>query len=385
MPGRPPDPADAAANEARLAALQAAGINVQATRHARRVYVGGFPDNANEPELASFMSNALVAVGGASGAYDPENGMTCVLSVYINREKQFAFIEFRTVEEASNAMALDGVVMGGSQLRVRRPNDYNPQQAALIGPTTPSDALNLAAVGLVAGPNGVPVVGAAPGMVPGIPSTQQSSGRKLYVGNLPPYLTELQVLELVQSFGKVQAFNLVVDKDTGALKGYGFFEYADAAAEEPAMEGLTGMRLGDKVLNVKRAAYDPGGGSVAGGSAPPGFAPGSFPANGESASECVRLANMVTREELTDPTEAREILEDTQEECAGFGKLERVVMPLPRQTRLEDPAGVGEVFLLFADTEGAARAVRSLNGRKFADRVVSAGFITRAEFDKHVV
>tara|TARA_B100001758_G_C17877235_1_gene336986 strand:+ start:96 stop:380 length:285 start_codon:yes stop_codon:yes gene_type:complete len=94
---------------------------------------------------------------------------------------------------------------------------------------------------------------------------------------------------------------------------------------------------------------------------------------------------MVTREELTDPTEAREILEDTQEECAGFGKLERVVMPLPRQTRLEDPAGVGEVFLLFADTEGAARAVRSLNGRKFADRVVSAGFITRAEFDKHVV
>ena len=89
--------------------------------------------------------------------------------------------------------------------------------------------------------------------------------------------------------------------------------------------------------------------------------------------------------ELTDPTEAREILEDTQEECAGFGELERVVMPLPGQTRLEDPAGVGEVFLLFADAEGAARAVRSLNGRKFADRVVSAGFITRAEFDKYVV
>ena len=69
----------------------------------------------------------------------------------------------------------------------------------------------------------------------------------------------------------------------------------------------------------------------------------------------------------------------------GFGELERVVMPLPGQTRLEDPAGVGEVFLLFADAEGAARAVRSLNGRKFADRVVSAGFITRAEFDKYVV
>ena len=106
--------------------------------------------------------------------------------------------------------------------------------------------------------------------------------------------------------------------------------------------------------------------------------------NGEMASECVRLTNMVTRDELTDPTEAREILEDTQEECAGFGELTRVVMPLPGgKSRLEDPAGVGEVFLLFANAEGAGRAVRSLNGRKFADRVVSAGFITRAEFDKY--
>ena len=33
-----------------------------------------------------------------------------VISVYINHEKKFASVEFRTVEEASNAMALDGIV-----------------------------------------------------------------------------------------------------------------------------------------------------------------------------------------------------------------------------------------------------------------------------------
>ena len=48
--------------QARLAALQAAGVNVQATRHARRVYVGGFPDSTNEPELGEFVGNALEAV-----------------------------------------------------------------------------------------------------------------------------------------------------------------------------------------------------------------------------------------------------------------------------------------------------------------------------------
>jgi hypothetical protein len=35
---------------------------VQATRHARRVYVGGFPDSTNEPELGEFVGNALEAV-----------------------------------------------------------------------------------------------------------------------------------------------------------------------------------------------------------------------------------------------------------------------------------------------------------------------------------
>ena len=47
----------------------------------------------------------MAAVGGASGGVGD-----CVVNVYINQEKKFAFVEFRTVEEASNCMALDGIV-----------------------------------------------------------------------------------------------------------------------------------------------------------------------------------------------------------------------------------------------------------------------------------
>ena len=36
----------------------------QATRHARRVYVGGFPPNVSEVRVADFFNNALMAVGG---------------------------------------------------------------------------------------------------------------------------------------------------------------------------------------------------------------------------------------------------------------------------------------------------------------------------------
>ena len=38
----------------------------QATRHARRVYVGGLPPTANEQNIATFFSNALAAVGGTT-------------------------------------------------------------------------------------------------------------------------------------------------------------------------------------------------------------------------------------------------------------------------------------------------------------------------------
>lgn len=38
----------------------------QATRHARRVYVGGLPPTANEQNIALFFSNALAAVGGTT-------------------------------------------------------------------------------------------------------------------------------------------------------------------------------------------------------------------------------------------------------------------------------------------------------------------------------
>jgi splicing factor U2AF subunit len=62
--------------------------NQQATRHARRVYVGNLPVPINEPKLATFFNNALHAIGGtvAQLSGDP------ILNVYINMEKKFAFV-----------------------------------------------------------------------------------------------------------------------------------------------------------------------------------------------------------------------------------------------------------------------------------------------------
>jgi hypothetical protein len=52
----------------------------------------------------------------------------------------------RSVEEASNAMALDGIMFEGAPVKVRRPTDYNPSLAAALGPSQPNPNLNLAVV-----------------------------------------------------------------------------------------------------------------------------------------------------------------------------------------------------------------------------------------------
>merc|ERR1712100_397448 len=114
----------------------------QKTRHARRAYIGNLPDGCTDNEIRDFLTGALTAIGGVIVHDEP------VLSIYINRDKKFAFVEFRGVEECSNCMALEGILWRGSQLCVRRPNDYSPTEAASLGPTTPNPNLNLEAIGL---------------------------------------------------------------------------------------------------------------------------------------------------------------------------------------------------------------------------------------------
>lgn len=80
----------------------------------------------------------------------------------------------RSVEETSNAMAFDGLQYQGETLKVRRPHDYNPAAAKLLGPTDPSSKINLALLGVV--------------------NTLVEDGpNKVFVGGLPGFLSEEQV------------------------------------------------------------------------------------------------------------------------------------------------------------------------------------------------
>lgn len=134
-----------------------------------------------------------------------------------------------------------------------------------------------------------------------------------------------QVKELLSSFGKLRAFNLVKDSATGLSKGYAFCEYADVSITDHAIAGLNGMTLGDKKLIVQRAsigAKNPAATGALGAVAiqVPGLNVGLMGMGGAGPpSEVLCLMNMVTPDELKDDEEYEDIVEDIKEECGKYG------------------------------------------------------------------
>jgi splicing factor U2AF subunit len=346
-----------------------ASASNQATRHARRIYIGGLPPGSREDQVGAFISNALAAVGGTTAGPGAS-----VINVYVNRDKNFAFLELRTVEETSNAMALDGVMFEGVAIRIRRPADYNATAAVHLGPCDPNPNLNLAAIAL-----DKPVKTKATTDTSGQASNvYQEDPDRLFVGGVPYYLSEDEIKELLGTFGAIRYFNLIRDKVTGQSKGYAFFIYEDPSVVQAAIGGLDGMKLGDRAISVRRA--DPQ-------KAP---RPTSVAATNDGSQQAmftavppkvVSLANAVTNEELADDEDYEEILEDMREEAARFGKVVDVHIPRPGKGGA-DPPGVGLVLLEFAAPESALKARNAMHGRKFDSRAVEATLMLNEDYQK---
>ncbi|KAL3650447.1 hypothetical protein CASFOL_006850 [Castilleja foliolosa] len=343
----------------------------QATRHARRVYVGGLSPSANEQTVATFFSRVMAAIGGnTAGPGD------AVVNVYINHEKKFAFVEMRSVEEASNAMALDGIIFEGAPVKVRRPSDYNPSLAATLGPSLPKQDLNLAAVGLTPGSSG------------GLEGPD-----RVFVGGLPYYFTEEQIRELLESFGPLKGFDLVKDRETGNSKGYAFCIYQDLSVTDIACAALNGIKMGDKTLTVRRANQGTPQNTSEQESVllhvqqqialqkfmMPSIQSSLLPV--AAATKVLGLTQVVTVDELKNDDDYEDILEDMRSECGKFGTLVNVVIPRPSPSGETGP-GVGKVFLEYADVEGATKARQGLHGRKFGGNDVVAVFYPEDKFSQ---
>jgi RNA recognition motif-containing protein len=90
---------------------------------------------------------------------------------------------------------------------------------------------------------------------------------KIYVGNLPFDATEDAVRALFSTHGVVEKLSLVMDRDTGRPKGFGFVEMSNADASR-AMSALNGADFQGRPLRVNEAQAKPAGGGGGGNRGP---------------------------------------------------------------------------------------------------------------------
>ncbi|KAI9684538.1 MAG: hypothetical protein M1822_005626 [Bathelium mastoideum] len=333
-------------------------LKPSSARQSKRLFVYNFLASSTNDSIQEYFNLELNGLNVVSGI-DP------CLSAQLSKDNSFAMLEFKAPEDATMALALDGTSMEGDDVRasngasngdasglvIKRPKDY-------IMPAVADD------------------VDMEEGAVSGhVPDTQN----KLCISRIPAYLTEDQVQELLVAFGALKSFVLAKYTSTEQSKGIAFCEYVDPSSTEVALEGLNGMELGDQLLKVTRASIgiQQASGLEMGVNAMSMLA--GTTSDAPDQGRVLQLLNMTTAEELMKDGEYEGVMEDVEEEAAKYGGVLEIKIPRPVGGR--EVNGVGKVFIKFADSAAAQKALRALAGRNFSSRTVVATFFGEEYFD----
>ena len=78
-------------------------------------------------------------------------------------------------------------------------------------------------------------------------------GNKLYVGNLPYSVRDEDLNQAFGAFGGVTSAKVMMERDTGRSKGFGFVEMASDAEAQAGINGMNGQQLGGRAIVVNEA------------------------------------------------------------------------------------------------------------------------------------
>src|SRR5262245_40423377 len=77
--------------------------------------------------------------------------------------------------------------------------------------------------------------------------------KKLYVGNLSYGVSNSELEEMFQAHGQVQSAQVIMDRDTGRSKGFGFVEMANDQEAQAAIAAMNGKESNGRALTVNEA------------------------------------------------------------------------------------------------------------------------------------
>lgn len=273
------------------------------TKALRELYVGNLPAGITSAQLVQFLNQVAQAVKVNSLPGEP------ILSATMGGGGLFAFVEFRTAEEAANGLRLNGVELLSCQLKVGRPKGYTEGQGGTPGllqlPGTPGAPGQLA-------------IGGAPGQ--GGAAVVSAIDHRLCLINIPTFVSEERIRELLITFGQLKFFALQKDQNQKSV-GVAFFEYNDMMTQQQARAALEGLELGAKRLSVKRPEEVIQMGLVS---------REQKLGNRVVASRVLFLKNIVTPDDLKNDASYSDICADIRLEAEKFGPVVSLEVPRSR-------------------------------------------------------
>ena len=90
-------------------------------------------------------------------------------------------------------------------------------------------------------------------------------GKKLYVGNLSYGVSDSTLQEMFSAHGNVESAQVIMDRDTGRSKGFGFVEMGSEQDAQAAIAAMNGKEMEGRTLTVNEARPKESGGGGRGG------------------------------------------------------------------------------------------------------------------------
>ena len=104
--------------------------------------------------------------------------------------------------------------------------------------------------------------------------------KKLYVGSLSYNVSSAELRKQFEAFGTVASADVIMDKETGRSKGFGFVEMSSDEEAQAAITGMNGKEIDSRSIVVNEARPRPEGGGGRGGFGGGGGGRGGFGGGG---------------------------------------------------------------------------------------------------------
>jgi splicing factor U2AF 65 kDa subunit len=338
----------------------------------RELFVGSIPSGTTDSDLLEFLNLAMM-IGGL--ATDDLTGSIKVVHVSGHLLNKYAFIEFRTSQDASNAMNLSNIPFNGNNLQFRRPTKFSGPEIQHITwqQLILSQAQQIQTKILSSNPSYRPpphlLINQTLNPAEMKFNSQAITFRELYIGVNTSEISESKLITFIWS--ALQRLCLTMSSSNPILQcrlqpRFAFLEFR-TSQEAANCLNLNGIPFMGQILKVSRPTPYPG----------PTISFYSWNevstmwVSGELKlllsglpSQVIQLSNMMSPEDKDNPMIIQEVLWDINNECEQYGKILSVKHDLNK----------GNFYVHMDTLDAAKKALMSLKGRSYDQRVVNAKF-----------